>query len=240
MAQVLSGGTVLLQIALVGGLLLGIRRRNLSLGANALAALAATFLPALVEYVLFTVRGVAVAIDAVVPFWIATAGFLHTLGMAGWYENEATWWWDHLTHLVSAAFVAAVFYGGVHGIALSSPDVTAPPTTIAGLTLLFALAVGVFWELLELVVHRYSRELGVESALIPYGRRDTALDLVFDGVGALLVVGFDVRVFVPIGAEFPSLSRWFLLAWGGFLVVGSLAAALLLSRWGPRFADGDE
>lgn len=238
MADVLPIGTGILRIALLGSLLLGIRRWNLSIVANALAALVATVLPAFVELALRTSRGVAVSIDALVPFWIAAAGVLHMLGMFGWYESK--WWWDHVTHTISATFVAAVVYGGVHGIALATPDLQLPATIVAGITLLFTLAVGVFWELLELVVHRFSRELGVESVLIPYGRRDTALDLVFDGVGALLVVGFDVRVFVPIAAELPALSRWFLLAGGGLVVVGSFASVLILSRWGARFANGAE
>lgn len=226
-----SLGTPFLQAGLLAFLLLGVRRRNASIAANALVALAATFLPALVEYGLFTVRGVAVSVDGIVAFWIAVAGFLHMLGMFGLYENGSTWWWDHVTHLVSAAFVAAVVYGGVHGIARASPGLDPPAAIVAGLTLLSTLAVGVFWELLELVVHRYSRELGVEAVLIPYGRRDTALDLVFDVVGALLVVVLDVRTFVPVAAAVPSLSEWFLLAAGVSVVVGSFVSVLVMLLW---------
>lgn len=228
MADPLLLGTTLLRVALVGSLLVGVRRRNAAIGANALVALAATFLPALVEYALYASRGVSASVEGLVPFWIASAGFLHMLGMAGLYENEATWWWDHLTHLVSSALVAATFYGAIHGVALASPELQPPAAAVAGLTLLLTIAVGVVWELIELAIHRSSDELGVESVLIPYGRRDTALDLVFDVVGAVVVVGLDVRILVPVVLEVPRLTRWLLVAAGVYVVVGSIGSALVL------------
>lgn len=233
MATVLPYVISLLRVALVVALLFGIRRWNASLLVNALVALGATFLPALVEVSLATSYGVRTSVDELVTFWIASAGFLHTVGMLGWYESK--WWWDHVTHLVSAAFVAAAFYGCVHGIAIASTG-RQPSTAFAvGLTLAFTLSVGVFWELVELVVHRYSRELGVESVLIPYGRRDTALDLVFDAVGALLVVGLDVRIFDSVAATVPTATTWLLLSAGGFVIVGSFGSVLALLLWDVRF-----
>jgi len=68
---------------------------------------------------------------------------------------------------------------------------------LAVLTVVLTLAAGVFWELIELIARDVGRRYDVEPVLVHYGRRDTTLDLVFDVVGALLVVGFDVRVFVP-------------------------------------------
>ena len=232
MAAVLSMTTVLLQAALVGSLLVGIRRRNASIAVNALVALGATFVPRFVELALYVSRGVAVSIDGLVPFWIAAAGVLHMAGMWGLYEHGTTWWWDHVTHVVSAAFVAAVAYGGIQGIALATPELRLSTSAVALFALLFTLAVGVLWELVELVVHRYSRALGVESVLIPYGRRDAALDLAFDAVGAALVLLFDVQIFVSVAQAVPSLTRWFLVGVGGFVVVGSLGSALAL-RVGP-------
>ena len=226
MVDVLVVGTWLLRAALLGALFVGVRRRNASLSANALVSLAATFLPALVEVALYASRGVAVSVEGLVPFWIATAGALHMLGMGGFYESK--WWWDHLTHLVSAAFVAAVVYGSLHGVLGASPTAGASGTSVAVLTLLFTFAVGVLWELVELLIHRYSEALGVESVLISYGPRDTALDLVFDVAGAALVLLLDVRILVEVANAVPSVTRWLLLAAGGAIVVGSLGSALLL------------
>ena len=228
MVDVLAAGTVLLQVGLAGYLVAGIRRRNASIATNALVALGATFLPVIVEYAVFTVQGVAVSIDGLVPFWIAAAGFLHMAGMGGLYEHETTWWWDHVTHVVSAALVAATFYGVLHGMALASTGFQPSAAVVAGLTITLTLAVGVVWELVELAVHRYSAELGVESVLIPYGRRDTALDLAFDAVGAVVVVALDLQVLVPVAVEVPWLTRWLLVATGAYVVVGSIGSSLVL------------
>lgn len=228
MADVIAAGTTLLQVLLFGTLLLGVRRRNASIGANALLALTATFLPTLVVFGLEVSRDVQVSIDGIVPFWIATAGCLHVVGIWGWYE--ARWWWDHVTHVVSAGLIAAVVYGSVHGIAAAAPTLQLSPGVVGGLTLLFTLAIGVFWELVELVVHRYSRALGVEAVLVPYGRRDAAFDLGFDVVGVIAVLWFDVRMVDSVAQTVPSLTQWFLLSVGGFVVAGSVGAILLLVR----------
>lgn len=228
MVDVLPAGTVLLQVGLAGFLVVGIRRRNVSIAANALVVLGATFLPALVQYAVFTVQGVAVTIEGIVPFWIAAAGFLHMVGMGGLYEHEATWWWDHVTHVVSAALVAATFSGVLHGVTLASPGFRPSAAIVASLTVLLTLAVGVVWELVELAVHRYSTELGTESVLIPYGRRDTVLDLGFDAVGAVVVVALDVQVLVPVGVEVPRLTGWLLVATGAYVVAGLIGSSLAL------------
>lgn len=221
-------GTTLLRVALLGSLLLGVRRRNASIAANALGALGATFLPAMVEYALHATRGAAVSVDPLVAFWIGVAGGLHMLGMAGLYEDERIWWWDHLTHLVSAALIAATFYGAVRGVAAASPGFRPSTVFVAGLTFVLTLAVGVAWELVEFAIHRYSTELGVESVLIQYGRRDTALDLVFDGLGALAVLALDVRILGAVVAEVPWVTRWLLVATGAFVAVGSVGSVLVL------------
>jgi hypothetical protein len=228
MVAALSVGTTLLQAALLVALLVGLRRRNVAIAANALVSLGATFLPRFVEFALYVTQDVAVSIDGFVPFWIAAAGVLHMAGMWGLYEHEATWWWDHVTHAVSAALVAAVAYGSLHGVVLATPGPTLPASSVAVVALLFTLLVGVLWELVELVVHRYSRQLGVESLLVPYGRRDAALDLAFDALGALVVVGFDVRFLGSVAAAAPALTGELLVAAGGLVVAGSLAAALVL------------
>ena len=228
MPDALLAGTTLLQAILLGSLVVGARRKNVSVVTNALVALGATFVPALVEYALAVSRDASVSVSGLVAFWIGVAGVLHVLGMHGLYEDETVWWWDHLTHLVSAALVAAVFYGAIGGVVAASPEFSLPTGVVAGLAFLLTLAVGVAWELVEFAIHRYSTELGVESMLIQYGRRDTALDLVFDAVGALVVVGLDVRILGSVVAEVPLLTRWLLVATGAFVVVGSVGSVLVL------------
>lgn len=110
---------------------------------------------------------------------------------------ESTWWWDHLTHTVSGVLVAALIYAGL--------VVTRPTTgsgSVAAATVLFTFAVGVSWELLELVAREVGERYDIEPVLVHYGWRDTAFDLGFDLVGALLVVLLDLRIFVPVVDQF--------------------------------------
>jgi hypothetical protein len=60
------------------------------------------------------------------------------------------------------------------------------------------VVLGLLWELLELVLRELGDRHGIEPVLIHYGWRDTALDIVFDVVGVVLVLAVDLRLFVPV------------------------------------------
>lgn len=206
-----------LQVAILATLAESLRRRNVAAALNALVALVAALLPAAVEALL-----PHVAFPPELPLWVALAGFLHALGMLGLYES--TWWWDHLTHTVSAALVAALLYAGV--LVAGRVGFAASRLAAAAVTLAFTFAVGVFWELVELVARDVAERYDVDPVLVHYGWRDTAYDLAFDVVGAVLVVALDLRVFVPLARAFPRATRWLVLGGGGVVVVGSLLMAL--------------
>jgi uncharacterized membrane protein YjdF len=53
--------------------------------------------------------------------------------------------------------------------------------------LIFVLAFGVLWEILEFASGGVAGIVGGEAVLAQYGERDIVLDLVFNTVGALLV-----------------------------------------------------
>ena len=53
---------------------------------------------------------------------------------------------------------------------------------------------GVLQELMEYAVHAVATRLGFEPVLVPYGKRDTLLDLLFDLLGALLALAFGDRL----------------------------------------------
>jgi hypothetical protein len=214
-ADVVGWLALALQLAVLGTLVEAVRRRNVAATVNALFALGVTVLPALVAAV-----APSITVDPTVPLWIALAGFLHSLGMLGLYES--VWWWDHLTHTVSAALVAALLYAAlVVGFAL-------PPITLAVATILFTFAVGVFWELIELVAREVGDRFDVEPVLVHYGWRDTAFDLLFDVVGALLIVGFEVGVFVPIVDRFPQAAETLVVGGGGVVLVGSVVMTVVV------------
>jgi hypothetical protein len=53
--------------------------------------------------------------------------------------------------------------------------------------LLFVLAFGVLWEVLEFLLTEITAVFGIGTFLTQYGLEDTMLDLVFDSVGAVVV-----------------------------------------------------
>lgn len=171
-----------------------LRRRDLAVATNAFVGAILIVSPFVVTTVRHSVGAQHIAIGPLLPAWIALASLLHAIGMLGVYES--VWWWDHLTHTVSAALVAALVYAG----ALATVGDTAGLSTSPGLlTVSVTLLIGVVWEGLELVARDIGERLDVEPVLVHYGWLDTGLDLVFDVVGAVLVVVLDVRVFVPLG-----------------------------------------
>jgi len=232
MVSVVDAVAVGLLAGIVATLAVAVRRGNVSAAVNALVSLGAALLPTAAALWLPVWQGVTLPTGAPLTAWLAAAGFLHSLGMLGLYES--LWWWDHLTHLVSGALVAALCYAGLVALGQSPDAVDLSGPTIVGLTITLTMLAGVFWELVELVARDVGERLDVEPVLVHYGWRDTAYDLGFDLAGALLVVAVDLRAFVPIAAESTSATRTVLLAAGGALLVGSAAMAALVGLGGSR------
>ncbi len=205
--------------AIQGAILLvlaeGVRRGNVAAAVNALAAFAVAVLP----FVLGATTALAVAPG--LTLWLAVAGLLHAIGMLGLYDSVPRW--DTVTHFVSASVVAALCYASV---------LVAEPSgwgTAAATTILLTFALGLWWELVELVARELGEEFDVEPVLVHYGPRDTLLDLIVDVLGAVAIVAVDVRAFVPVvspflGPDTPFL-RWAVIA----LAVGFAALTLLFA-----------
>ena len=153
----------------------GLRRRDPGAVINGVVALGATFFPDFVE----------ARYDVTFRPWqrvyAGIAMLAHAVGMLGPYDE--TWWWDHVTHILSATLLS----GFVHTAARRRGRDPAPRVLGA------IVSGGVVWEILEYAIHALSRRLGIEPVLVTYGARDTLLDLVFDLIGALLVVAFGDR-----------------------------------------------
>jgi hypothetical protein len=148
----------------------GVRQRDPGAVVNALVAIWVTYLPAVLE------RRLSVEFRPWQRLYVAVAMLLHAVGMLGPYDD--VWWWDHLTHLQSATLVG----GAIHVVSRRS-DVDPRPRVLAGVAIM-----GVCWELLEYAVHVASRRVGLEPILVSYGKRDTLLDLVFNLLGAVIVL----------------------------------------------------
>lgn len=185
--NVVIAGVAVVEAALLGLLYVGYRRENTPAVVNTAVATLLTLVPAAVAW-LFGVDGDGSTALPLLTLVIGVAGVLHGIGMLGHYDT--VWWWDHLTHTLSAALAAALLYAGllVGGV----PEPAAAAGTVFGL-----VTFGVLWEVAELVAREVAARYEIEPVLVHYGWRDTALDLVFDVLGAALIVALDVRLFVP-------------------------------------------
>jgi len=171
-------------LALVG---YGLATRNPSIVVNAVLGLITTFLPAILR------RDYQIAMDTPMVAWIAIAVLLHTLGMIGPYD--AVWWWDHLTHTLSASLVAGVGFAVTRAVDEYWEEIYLPPDFMFVYIVLFTLAAGVLWEVLEFVGREIALAFGQGPILVQYDVADSVIDLVFDGIGAVLVAALGQRRF---------------------------------------------
>jgi hypothetical protein len=155
---------------LVAVMVAGVRRRDPGAVANAVVGFAVTYAPDAVE------RAFEFEFRPWQRAYVDAAMLTHAVGMLGPYD--AVWWWDHLTHTHSSTLLGSVAFA-----AARRRGEDPRPRVVA------AVAVaGCCWELLEYAIHATARRLGFEPVLVTYGKRDTALDLAFNLVGAVVVL----------------------------------------------------
>lgn len=175
-----------MEVGLVGMLLVGLIQGNMGIIVNTLVALAVTRLPGILQ------RDFGVPMNAGLTLWITSAVFLHafgTVGLPGLLPSpyQSIWWYDHLTHALSASVVAAVGYATTHALDIYSAEISFPSEFMVVFIFLFVLAFGVLWEVIEFTIGGLSAVLGFGSVLTQYGLSDTMLDLIFDMAGAAIV-----------------------------------------------------
>ena len=175
-----------MELLLVVILAIGLLTGNTGVIVNTGIGLLVTQLPPLLE------RDYGIVLDPALTLWITSAVFLHAVGVIGlpWAETnfyQGIWWWDHLTHALSSSIVAAVGYTTVRALDRHSEDIYLPSRFIFVFILLFVLAFGVLWEVLEFTITLVATATGNDTILTQYGLDDTMLDLVFDTIGAVIV-----------------------------------------------------
>lgn len=224
----------LLQIAYVGllagivtGLLIGVYTGNGPAVANAASAIVVALLPSLVETG-FGVAGLDVAFATGLSVALAVAGLLRVVGMLGWYDTVS--WWDHLTHSVSSAVLAAIVLASLHSVDARASGVKLSEAYIIAFTLLFVLAAGVFWELIELYAREIGDRVGAPPVLEHYGLRDTALDMFFNAVGAVLAIAVDVRTLGAVTEHSARVANLVLAASVVFIFCATVALGTVLDR----------
>jgi len=169
-----------MQTVLAGIAAYAVVRSNWGLVVNSAVPLAITFLPGLLR------REYGYPMDVRLVLWVTVAATLHAIGAIGPYQ--AFDWYDSVTHTVSATLVAGVGYAVARAAELHTKDVSFDPTFRGAFVLLFVLAVGVWWEILEFGTGGIAAAIGGEPVLAQYGADDIAKDLAFDAVGGVVVI----------------------------------------------------
>jgi len=132
-------------------------------------------------------------LNPVLALWIATAAFLHAVGMLGLYRTYG--WYDQIAHGVSGAVVAGVGYALVRVVETEYDDVEIPPDLRFVFVVVFAGALGVVWEVAEFTLSELALILGGEPLLAQFGLGDVVLDMLFSIAGAVLVAVWGTRYF---------------------------------------------
>ncbi|WP_136688031.1 hypothetical protein [Halorhabdus amylolytica] len=177
--------TWVMEFILIGLLFIGFERRSLGISINAAIGLIVLQIPPLLE------RDYSVSMDPRLTLWITTAVFLHSLGTVGVPGGEGFYrsipGYDHLTHALSASVVAGVGYATIRALDEHWDDVQLPDRFVFVFILMFVLAFGVVWEIIEFTTSAAATAIGGSPVLTQYGLEDTMKDLIFNTIGAAIV-----------------------------------------------------
>ncbi|NLV13502.1 hypothetical protein [Haloarcula argentinensis] len=182
-----------LQTVLGGIAVFALAQGNVTLFVNSGGPLMITFLPALFR------REYGYAMNTGLVLWITVASALHAAGAFELYE--AFGWYDSLAHAVSASLVAGVGYAIARAVERYSGAVDFNREFRATFVVLFVLAMGVGWEILEFASGGVASMIGGEAVLAQHGTSDIVNDLVFNTVGALIVAGWSTAHFEGLAAR---------------------------------------
>ncbi|MFB6094699.1 MAG: hypothetical protein ABEJ77_07130 [Halanaeroarchaeum sp.] len=162
----------------------GLWRGNASVIVNGVVGLGVTLLPSVLE------RDYEITIGPWLTFLITLGTLLHTVGMVGPYDT--IWWWDNVTHTLSASIVAIGGYAITTAIDEYVEEIYLPPDFTYLFIGVTTLALGVAWEVLEFLARELALAMGQRAVLVQYGLSDSVLDLLFDAVGAVIAALFGV------------------------------------------------
>lgn len=171
-----------MQVGLAAVTLFGLVTFRWGLVINAGISLAVTFLPALLE------RDLSLPMNPGLVAWITFAVFLHAVGALGPYRWFG--WYDSVTHTLSATIIAGAGYATARALDEHYDRLEVPPAFMFGFIVVFVLAFGVLWEIMEFASGGIASILGGEAVLAQYGASDIVYDLTFNAVGGVLVALF--------------------------------------------------
>ncbi len=163
-----------MQAGMVGLAISGLLAGEYTYIPAAMAVIIISALPSIIR------RDLKLVLPVELNFWIVLALFIHIIGsFSGLYDNLPGW--DHLTHAMSASLVAALGFVIVVAVDKYADSIYLPPAFLALFIVMFTMAIGVIWELMEYLVD------GLTGSYMQYSMTDTMTDLFFDVIGGLLV-----------------------------------------------------
>jgi hypothetical protein len=121
-----------------------------------------------------------VALPWELVLWIFIAVFLHNLGLFMKFY-DTIWWWDKLTHFLSTGLIAGFGFIGIVIADKYLPSIYLPPRFLPFFIIIFVMAMGVFWEVVEYFLD------ALFGTRMQYSLSDTVMDLVFNLAGAVAV-----------------------------------------------------
>ncbi|WP_121821299.1 hypothetical protein [Halostella salina] len=175
-----------MEIGLIVLFFLGMERGSVGVMVNCAVGLLVTQIPTLLQ------RDYGVPMDPALTLWITSAAFLHALGVVGIPGSGATFyrtvpWWDHMTHALSSSLVAGAGYATVRAIEEHSEGIHLPGRFMFVFILMFVMAFGVFWEVVEFAIAEFAAATGAPRVLTQYSLEDTMKDLLYNLGGAVIV-----------------------------------------------------
>ncbi|WP_435180199.1 hypothetical protein [Halorussus sp. AFM4] len=173
----------LLQAGLVAVAGYGVVAGEYSVAVNGLVSLAVTLVPAVLR------RDAGISLDPGHVLWLSVAVFVHAVGIVWPYQNLP--WYDSVAHALSASVVAGAGYATVKAVERNSERTTLTPGVETLVVLVFVMAFGVLWEILEFASAAAAEVVGGRAVLIQFGLADVIYDLVFNFLGGLVVVLWD-------------------------------------------------
>ncbi|MEW5748268.1 MAG: hypothetical protein AB1793_05725 [Candidatus Thermoplasmatota archaeon] len=166
-----------MQAGMLGVVVGGLVTDNLTWIPAAVASLAISEVPSLLR------RDLSIVLPVELNLWIVLALFLHVVGgVSGFYDSLPGW--DHLTHAMSSSLVAALAFVAVVALDKYVESIYLPSGFLALFILIFTMAMGVSWELME-----YSFD-SVAGTYMQYSLSDTMLDLLFDCFAGFVVASY--------------------------------------------------
>ena len=175
-----------LQTVLAAVVAYGLVTARVGTAVQAGVALAITLLPAALR------REYDYTMDAGLVLWITVAVLLHTVGSLGAYRRYR--WYDEIAHTVSATVIAGIGYATLRAVEHHSGELDVTPRFSRFFIVVFVLAAGVFWEIIEFASGALATVVGARP-LIVYGIDDIVTDMIFNGIGGLVVAFLARRPF---------------------------------------------